>query len=129
MTRVRQSDRAFGLTFATLFAIIGGLGWTLFHVILYWTFIVSVVFLMIAMATPGMLLPLNRLWAAISERLGHFNNYVLLGLFFYLFMFPAALLMRLLGVDPMQRAINPEVVSYWTPVERHADAATFRDTF
>ena len=57
------------------------------------------------------------------------NNYVILGLFLYLFVFPMGLIVRLLGRDPMQRTFEPQATSYWTPVERHATTATFRDMF
>jgi Saxitoxin biosynthesis operon protein SxtJ len=129
MTRIRQSDRAFGLTFAMVFATIVGVGWLIFGTVLHWALALSAVFLVIALTIPGVLLPLNRLWAVISYRLGQLNNYVILGLFLYLFVFPMGLIIRLLGREPMQRAFNPKANSYWTPVERHSTAETFQDMF
>ena len=129
MKESRQTDRAFGLTFATVFGVIAGVGWLVFDAVLYWALAVSAVFLVIALALPGMLLPFNRLWAVFAHRLGHVNNYVLLGLFFYLIVCPAGLLLRLLGWDPMHRVLRPKAHTYWAPVGRHTDAETFRDMF
>ena len=129
MIGIRQSDRAFGLTFATVFAVIAGVGWLVFDAVLYWAMAVALVILAIALALPGILLPFNRLWAVVAHRLGQVNNYVLLGLFFYLIMFPAGLILRLLGWDPMHRVLRPKANTYWTPVGRHTDAETFRDMF
>ena len=129
MAGIRQSDRAFGLTFAAVFSMIAGIGWLIFDTVLYWALALSVVFLIMALTAPGVLLPLNRLWAAIGSRLAQLNNYVVLGLFLYLFVFPIGLIVRLLGRDPMQRAFNPQANSYWTPVERQATTETFQDMF
>ena len=76
-----------------------------------------------------MLLPLNRLWAVFAHRLGHVNNYLLLGLFFYVFIVPAGLILRLLGRDPMCRGFDAKAPTYWTPVTRRTDAETLRDMF
>jgi hypothetical protein len=129
MSRVHQSERAFGLTFAAVFSLLAGVGWLLFDTVLYWALVLSAVFGLMALTTPGLLLPLNRLWAVLGYRLGQLNNYVILGLFLYLFVFPIGLLVRLLGRDPMQRTFEPQATSYWTPVERHATTETFQDMF
>src|SRR5688572_25186119 len=101
MAGLHQSDRAFGLTFAAVFSMIAGIGWLIFDTVLYWALALSVVFLIMALTAPGVLLPLNRLWAAIGSRLGQLNNYVVLGLFLYLFVFPMGLMVRFFGRDPM----------------------------
>ena len=128
MAHIRQSDRALGLTFATVFAVIAGVGWLVFDVVLYWALAASMIFLVIVLTVSWILLPLNRLWAGVGYRVGQLNNYVLLGLFFYLFVIPTGLILRLLGRDPMHRRLNPEARTYWTAVERQA-TETFQDMF
>ncbi len=129
MSGIRQSNRGFGLMFAVVFAMIGAIGWFAFDARLYWAAVLTAVFAALALAAPGLLLPLNRLWGVFARRLGHANNYVLLGLFLYAFVFPMGLVMRSLGGDPMRRKIDPELKSYWRPVERHATAESFKDMF
>jgi len=129
VTPIRQSDRAFGLTFAAVFSLIAGVGWFFFDSRLDWAFAVAALFLAISLTVPGILLPLNRLWSYLGHRLGHMNNYLLLGLFFFLFILPAAVIIRLIKWDPLRRRIDPEAKSYFSPVERHTDSQTFRDMF
>ncbi|OAN49228.1 hypothetical protein A6A04_03695 [Paramagnetospirillum marisnigri] len=126
---VRQTNRAFGLTFAAVFAVIAAVGWLVFDARLIWALEVSAVFAVVALAAPLVLLPLNRLWAVLAGGLGHVNNHLILGLFFYGFVTPAGLLMRLIGKDPMTRGIDPAAASYLTPVGRKAGAETYRDLF
>ncbi len=129
MTTIRQSDRAFGLTFAAVFAIIGLVGWLVFEARLIWAPVAASVFLLVALAAPGILLPLNRLWARIAHRVGLFSNALLLGSFFFLFVLPLGLIIRLFGKDPMVRTIDAEAETYWTPVGRQCDRETLTDMF
>ena len=129
MTTIRQIDRAFGLTFAAVFAIIGLIGWLVFEARLLWAPVAASVFLLVALAAPGILLPLNRLWARIAHRVGLFSNALLLGSFFFLFVLPLGLIVRLFGKDPMVRTIDAEAETYWTPVGRQCDRETLTDMF
>ncbi len=129
MKAVRQSDRAFGLTFAVVFAVISAVGWLVFDAVAYWAWALSAFFLLIALSAPGALMPLNRLWAGFAHRLGQASNYLLLGLFFYLLVLPFGLIIRLFGRDPMDRKLDPKADSYWSPITRRSEADTFRDMF
>ena len=125
----RQSDRAFGITFGVVFALISGVAWLFFDTTIKWTIGLSVSFFMIAFIYPGLLLPLNRLWGQIVKYLGLFNNHLLLGIFFYLLIFPTGVIIRLFGGDPMTRKIDLQVASYWTDVNRTAKADNLEDMF
>lgn len=129
MGGIRQSNRSFGLMFAVVFATIAAIGWLVFGARLYWAAALAAVFAALTLTAPGLLLPLNRLWGLFARRLGQANNYILLGLFFYAFIFPTGLVMRSLGGDPMRRKIDPKAKSYWRPVERHTTAESFKDMF
>ncbi len=129
MAGIRQSERAFGLMFAAVLAVIALVGWLACDARLYWVMAAAGLFLVTGLAVPWVLLPLNRLWAVFARRLGQVNNYLLLGLFFYVFMVPAGLILRLLGRDPMCRGFDAKAPTYWTPVTRRTDAETLRDMF
>lgn len=129
MTPVRQSNRAFGFMMAVVFAAIAAAAWFVFDTLLFWPVALSAVFLGTASAAPWVLLPLNRLWGGFAHLLGRFNNFLLLGLFFYLLILPVGGLLRIFGWDPMKRTPEAKSDSYWTPVERHTDPETFRDMF
>ncbi len=126
---VRQTNRAFGLTFAAVFAVIAAVGWFVFDSQPRWAVVTSAVFLVLALAAPVVLLPLNRLWEKLAGAVGHVNNHVILGLFFYGFVTPVAVMMRLLGKDPMRRSFDPGTMTYLTPVGRKAGDETYRDLF
>ena len=129
MSGARQSNRQFGLMFAALFAIIAAIGWFAFDARLYWAAVLVVLFAALALICPEFLLPLNRLWGLLAQRLGRVNNYLLLGIFLYVVIFPTSVIMRILRVDPMDRRLEPSSNSYWRPVERHATAESFEDMF
>ena len=129
MTHARQSDRAFGLMMAVFFATVFAVGWLVFDARLYWAAAVALVFFAAAAAFPGLLLPVNRLWGRFAYRLGIVNNYLLLGLFFYIIMFPVGLMIRLFGGDAMSRRIDRKRGTYWTAVGRGTTAETLRDLF
>ena len=129
MTQYKLSDRKFGLTFAAVFAIFTIVGWYGFDVVLRWAIICSGVFLTLALFVPGALLPLNRLWGLLAERVHRIVNFTLLAAFFYLLVLPFGLIMRLFGRDAMNRTPAPKTASYWQPVTRHTDETTLPDMF
>jgi hypothetical protein len=108
-----SSDRSFGLVFAGLFALLGtssvyhsGTRW-------YYWFPLAALFCVLAYIAPGVLAPLNRLWAKFGHLLHMIISPVLLGILFYLCISPIGFLMRLVGKDPMRRKFEPTTKSYW----------------
>ncbi len=126
---IRQTDRAFGLTFAAVFTFLGGLVWLLTSHFIPGLFVAAGVFALLALAVPGVLLPLNRLWSWFGGKLGHINNNLVLGLFYILFMIPFGIVMRLFGRDPMARKIKKGQESYWQQPPRQLDRETLRDMY
>jgi hypothetical protein len=129
MAAPRQSDRAFGLTFAALFAVITVVVRLVAGVWPGWPAALAAVLAAVALAAPWILLPFNRIWAKLAHRLGVATNFVLLGAFFFLVIWPFGIAMRLFGGDPMHRRPDADADSYWSPVKRQADAETLRDMF
>lgn len=125
----RQSDRGFGLMFAAVFAAATALGYFVFGMLVWTTLVLSLAFLGLALAAPGLLMPLNRLWAALAMRLGAINNFLLLSAFFYLVVWPMGAVMRLVGRDAMERKIERSRPSYWREVRRQATGDTLSDMF
>jgi len=126
---VRQTDRAFGLMFAGVFAIITAVGWFVFDTRIDWAGYVGIGFLLIALIKPIFLLPLNRLWMGFAHRLSGISNRLVLGLFFFAFMTSFGLVMKLFGRDPMTRNKKPNTSTYWQPVKRQVDRDTLIDMF
>jgi len=124
----RQTNRGFGLTFAGLFAVIFAVALIVFDRRIDWVLAVAAIFAAFALAAPGVLLPLNRLWGWFASKLSVVNNHLLLGLFLYLILTPIGFFMRLIGGDPMAMRGKPQN-SYWTSVSRGTNAETLRDLF
>jgi predicted membrane metal-binding protein len=109
------SEKAFGLVFAVVFTVIG-----LWPVIdgsdvRVWALVAAGLFGLAALAMPKILSPLNRLWFRFGLLLHHIVNPVVMALLFFTTVTPMALIMRLLGKDPLRRKFDPEADSYWIP--------------
>jgi hypothetical protein len=107
------SDRAFGIVFAVVFAIVA-----LWPVInggapRNWALIVSAVFLVVSLARPSLLRPLNLLWFRFGNLLHKVVSPLILGLIFFVSVVPVALTMRVLGKDPLNLKFDPDAQSYW----------------
>ena len=125
----QQSDRAFGFTFGGLFFLITAVGWIFFDRLTYWALVTGIFFTLVALVVPSVLMPLNQLWRRIGPKVASINNVIILAVVFYIFVTPIALVMRLFGRDPMHRAIDESVDTYWTPVQRQTDNESFSDQF
>lgn len=108
-----SSDRSFGVVFTIVFALIGL--WPLMAdgAVRWWSLMVAAAFLLIALARPVLLAPLNRLWSRFGLLLHKITNPIIMGLVFYFAVTPTALIMRAMGKDPLNRRIDKSAKSYW----------------
>ena len=109
----RGSDRAFGIVFAVVFALIGF--WPLVSGATprIWALAIGGVFLAVALIYPRVLGPLNLVWFRFGMLLHRVVSPVILGLMFFVSVTPIALIMRALGKDPLRLKFDPEADSYW----------------
>jgi len=108
-----SSDRSFGLVVASFFLIVGF--WPLLRAqpIRWWALAVAAVFALLALLWTAALAPLNRLWVKLGALLYKGVSPVVMALLFYVTVTPIALLMRLLGKDPLRLRRDPDAASYW----------------
>lgn len=105
--------RSFGLLVGGVFAIIAC--WPL---IVHqedprlWALVVSAILATPAILFPRILLPIYKLWMRLGMALGWLNTRIILGLGFYGVFTPTAVVLRLLGRDPLNRKFDPELTSY-----------------
>ena len=107
------SDRSFGIVFAIVFALIGVFPLLSSGPLRIWALGVAGIILVIAMAAPKFLHSANRLWMRFGALLHRIVTPVVLALVFISTVVPTALVMRLMGKDPMQRKFDPQAASYW----------------
>jgi len=116
--------RKFGLIMGGMVAGIFGvlLPWLVGYSWPYWPWIVLAVFWPWALAVPDSLFPVYKLWMRFGHVAGWINTRIILAIMFFGMFFPAGLLMRLLGKDPMRRKTDKNAMSYRiesTPIERN----------
>jgi len=107
------SERSFGIVFAVVFAIIGLLPLWGCGAARVWALGVGAVFLVAAFAFPAALRPLNLIWFRFGLVLHKIVNPLIMGMVFFLTVTPIALIMRIMGKDPLRRRFDPEAPSYW----------------
>jgi len=117
-TEVTTADlRKFGFIMGGMFALIFGLvfpwltnrtmeNWPI------WPFIVLAIFWLLAIIYPEILRPVNSLWIKIGNVLGFINSRIILGIMFFLLIFPIGLILKLFGKDSMNRKFNDKIKTY-----------------
>ena len=110
------SERTFGIVFAVVFVLIGAFPLIGGHAPRLWALGVGVIFLIAAFAFSAALRPLNIMWYRFGMLLHKIVNPLVMGVLFFITVTPIALIMRLVGKDPLNRQFDPNVSSYW--VER-----------
>lgn len=108
-----SSERSFGLVFGAAFAIVAL--WPLRHAEQprWWSVAVAAAFLIVAVARPTMLGPLNRVWLALGRLLHRVVSPLVMGLIFFLWVTPTGWIMRRLGKDVLSLARRQDQPSYW----------------
>lgn len=123
------TDRSFGLTFAVLFALLGG--WLTWRASRFGVPLLGVagVFLVLGLALPRVLHPLNLLWLRFGMLLHKVVSPLMLGVIFFGLITPVALVLRAKGKDSMHRAFDKSGKSYWIDRDPPPGAASFPRQF
>ena len=115
---VTKSDlRKFGFIMGGMFTLIFGLifpwigdktsdTWPI------WPLIVMAIFWGIALIAPQILRPVNNIWIKIGNVLGFINSRIILGLMFFVMIFPIGMLLKVFGKDSMDRKLDKNVDTY-----------------
>ena len=79
----------------------------------YWLGGIGGALVVLGLLVPLVLRPVYRVWMALAVVLGFVMTRVLLTTVFFFVLTPIGLLMRVFGNDPMHRALDPKIPSYW----------------
>lgn len=104
------SERATGLVFAVVSAIVGAIFWRNGTVLAVCA-VLCVGFTLVSLTAPRLLKPLNRLWFRFSLLLHKIVNPIILGIMFLVAIVPFGLMMRIWR-DPLQSKRTADR-SYW----------------
>lgn len=103
----------FGGTFAVVFAIIGFIHVPFGGGVIAWALVVSAGFVAVTFTFPRLLSPLNWLWFQFGMLLHKVMNPLVMGLIYFGFLVPMALVMRAFGKRFLRLGREPEADSYW----------------
>ena len=116
----RQELRKFGLVFAGGLVVFFGvlLPWLFDKPWPPWPWVGAGLFAGTGLALPGLLRPVYYAWMKLGHALGWINTRIILGLVFFVMFAPIALLLRLLGRDPLHRKPDEAAGTYRVTSEK-----------
>ena len=117
----KQGLRKFGvITGAIVVGLFGlllpwllGINWPL------WPWYLAGALWVLAIVIPVALNPIYHVWMRFGLILGWINTRIILGLVFYILFTPYALILKVLGKDPMSRKLDASINSYRVPSNNH----------
>lgn len=107
------TNRSFGIVFAIVFALIALFPLVDGSDIRVWALAIAAAFSGIAFIAPGLLGPLNLLWARFGKVLHSIVTPIILGVIFFAVVTPMAIFFKILGKDPMRLRFGPNSTSFW----------------
>ncbi len=100
----KKTLREFGFLIGFIFPFL--IGWLLpligGHSFRSWTLCISIPSIILAITKPGLLLHIYKAWMRLGYILGWLNSRIILGVVFLIVLQPIALIMRILGHDPLK---------------------------
>jgi hypothetical protein len=123
----RRQLNAFGLIWLVFFGVLGGVvasrGGSTVAAGGWW--VAAVVVPAIGWLAPRFMRIVYLGMAYAAYPLGFAISHVLLAAVYYLVLTPTAMVMRVLGYDPMSRRFDPSAESYWVPREAEKDVTRY----
>ena len=116
----RAGLRQFGLLMGGFVALVFGLllPWLFERTLPTWPWLVAAVFGVWSLAAPRSLRPVYKAWMRFGAIMGRITTPLLMIAVFLAVIVPAALIMRLVGRDPLARTIDKSVATYRVPSAR-----------
>ena len=108
-----SSDRAFGLVFGAFFSVIGLLPMAHGNSPRYWLLVPALAFFAAALLKPALLHPLNSLWIKFGFLLHRIVTPIVMAVLFFGTVTPIALILRMLGKDPLRLKLDRSSATYW----------------
>ena len=109
------SNRKFGLTIGIVLLFLGLVPLLFGGRSAFWLVVVGAVFVLLALATPGLLTIPNQIWFRFGLLLHRIVNPLALGDVFLVSVTPIGIVMRLAGKNLLNRRYDPAAKSYWIP--------------
>ena len=111
------SNRSFGIVFSIVFLIISFYPLTNGNEILVWSLILSIIFFLLGIVNSILLKPLNFLWFKFGIFLGSFVSPIIMGLVYFLVVFPTFLILRIFKKNYLNIKYDKNKLSYWITIK------------
>jgi Saxitoxin biosynthesis operon protein SxtJ len=108
-----SSDRSFGLVFAVVFALLALAPLRHHQPFRWWAAGGAGGFLVLALALPQVLRPLNAIWLRLGLLMGRIVTPITLGIMFFVVFTPIGWVMRVTNKNPLGLRRDPNARSYW----------------
>ena len=116
----RSELRSFGLIFGGIVAVLFGLllPWLFELTYRMWPWYFAGVFFAVAIILPIILKPIYFIWMYFGLAMSKITTPLIMGLAFFLVVFPIGLLMRIFRSDPLGLRIDPTLKTYRSESEK-----------
>ncbi len=121
-----SSNKSFGVVFFIVFLLIAIYPLISNEEIRIWSFIISIIFLILGLINSKVLTPLNKLWFKFGLLLGRIASPLIMGIIFFLVVTPTAFIMRIIGKDLLNLKFNNRK-SYW--IEKNDPKSKMKNQF
>tara|TARA_B110000259_G_C13797279_1_gene315247 strand:- start:88 stop:465 length:378 start_codon:yes stop_codon:yes gene_type:complete len=122
----KNSNRSFGILFFVVFLTISL--WPLLkeNDLRIWSFIISILFLILGILNSKILSPIKRVWIRFGELLGKIISPIVLAVVFFIVVTPIGLFMKILRKDLLNIKFTKDK-SYW--IKRDKDLGPMKNQF
>ena len=122
----KNSNRSFGILFFVIFLTISL--WPLLkeNDLRIWSFIISILFLILGILNSKILSPIKRVWIRFGELLGQIISPIVLAVVFFIVVTPIGLFMKILRKDLLNIKFTKDK-SYW--IKRDKDLGPMKNQF
>ena len=120
------SNKSFGIVFFIVFLLIAIYPLINYEGLRIWSFIISIIFLVLGLINSKFLTPFNKLWFEFGLILGRIVSPVIMGIIFFFVVTPTAFIMRLIGKDLLNIKFNNKK-TYW--IEKTGPKSKMKNQF
>ena len=108
----QNKNKSFGILLFFFFIVISF--WPLFskNEIRIWSFVIALIFLILAILNPKLLSPFTKLWIKLGELIGKFISPIIIGIIYFLILTPIGLLMKMFKKDLLNLKFSKNE-TYW----------------
>ena len=122
----KSTNKSFGIVFCVVFFVIGIYPIVNGGDIRVWSFVISIIFLILGILNSKVLTPLNKIWLKFGLFLGKIISPFIMAIIFFLVVTPIGLLMRVIGKDVLNLKFNNNK-SYW--IQKTGPKSKMKDQF